>query len=1038
MYAPRQRQIPGTENGSKFGPVPLDIRALFAAVVAVHVVATQGAEAPTPQWIWASGSRGSSSTGTVWFRRTFQTPPFTWNARLTVVADDQADVFLNGHPVAACRQPGEPIRAEVSMRLNQGNNVLAVRARNESGPAGLLVHLNLGGAETRQIVTDTNWVTTTEEQPGWNTFGFRDASWSPAARRGPHGMPPWGDVLARATATPAESLKLLPGFEAELLRSAAPGEGSWVCMTFDGRGRLYVSPEGDSHPLLRFTVNADGRLSSPEAVPAPIRFAMGLLFADGTLYANARGPSGTGLYRLTDTNGNDRFDEGELRLLKRFQGAGEHGYHGLALGPEGWIYVVNGNGTHPPEGLSATSPYRHFAEDVLSLNPDETTRPGGALVPGCTVLRTDPRGRRWEIFAGGMRNAYGLDFNPDGELFVFDSDNEWDWGTPWYRPTRLYHCVSGSEMGWRDGTRAWPDGYPEMNPGILDVGIGSPCGVKFGTHARFPERYRRAIYLQDWSYGRILAVHLTPDGSTYRATQEEFVRGQPLNLTSLAFGPDGAMYFITGGRGTQSGLYRIRYTNVLDEIQATEPLTSTDSAARQARAVRHDLEAFHTQSDPTAVAQLWPHLDDPDPAIRQAARIALEAQDVSSWRDRAVDETVASRALPALLALTRVDGSPVHPALFRALTRFPLADLPADERILKIRVVELSLLHHGRPNLDAGSAAAVIDELDATYPSAVWPENRELCRILLSCNRPGAVSRTLLLLEQAPGQEEQIHYLAQLRSVRTQWKPEERRRYFRWWLQPRDHLPHSRSILAWFQEVGRDYVDGASLDRHLAGFRHDAEAALDPTQRAALRDLLDAPMAGAQFVPRPPRPFVREWTVAELLPDLDQTEHGRDFERGRQAFLDAQCTGCHRFGDRGGATGPELTGVGQRYAVRDILQSIVDPSNVVSDQYQNMRVTLKDGDDVTGRLVRQSDTEVVIETDPLNPTEQTVRRSAIDDLRPSTVSPMPEGLVNTLSRDEILDLLAYLVSGGRQDAPAFQRQGTRTSGGGTTDPRPAQ
>src|SRR5439155_2293261 len=109
---------------------------------------------------------------------------------------------------------------------------------------------------------------------------------------------------------------------------------------------------------------------------------------------------------------------------------------------------------------------------------------------------------------------------------------------------------------------------------------GSPTGVKFGTNSKFPQRYKNALYAMDWSYGRILAVHLTPKGATYGGTFENFVAPQssqkpgpktPLNVTDLEFGQDGAMYFTTGGRGTQSGLYRVSFTGVspIDEKFAT-------------------------------------------------------------------------------------------------------------------------------------------------------------------------------------------------------------------------------------------------------------------------------------------------------------------------------------------------------------------------------------------------------------------------------------------------------------------------------------
>src|SRR5262249_8812137 len=151
-------------------------------------------------------------------------------------------------------------------------------------------------------------------------------------------------------------------------------------------------------------------------------------------------------------------------------------------------------------------------------------------------------------------------FNPDGELFTWDSDMEWDIGAPWYRPTRVNHCVSAGEYGWRSGSAVWPTYYPDSLPTTLDVGLGSPTGMKFGTSAKFPLRYQRALFAADWAYGRILAIHLTPLGASYEGTFETLVTGKPLNVTDLDFGPDGAMYFITGGRGTPSTLYRLTYS----------------------------------------------------------------------------------------------------------------------------------------------------------------------------------------------------------------------------------------------------------------------------------------------------------------------------------------------------------------------------------------------------------------------------------------------------------------------------------------------
>jgi putative heme-binding domain-containing protein len=971
----------------------------------------------TPQWIWAGDTNAPvRPSQTVYFRKTFRTPPLTWNARLAVSADDEAEVFLNSVQVATCRRWTEPARAEVSVRLNQGENVLAVRARNLSGEAGLLVHLNLNGQTN--VVSDASWLAATNEEPNWSALPFNAARWQAARVIGPSGLAPWGDVLARASATPAEALTAPPGFRVELLRSAESNEGSWICLTFDARGRLVISPQGDERPLLRLTLR-DQRVERVEPVPAPVRYAMGLLFAHGSLYANARGPDGAGLYRLTDRNGNDQFDLDELKLLKKFEGGSEHGYHALALGPDEKIYVLNGNGTKLPSDLAATSPHRNYREDVLSLNPDETTATDGPPAPAGYILRTDADGQKWELFAGGLRNSYGFDFNADGELFVFDSDMEWDWGTPWYRPTRILHAVSGGEFGWRDGTRSWPEHYEDSVSSVVNVGIGSPTGVRFGTRSRFPLKYRRALFALDWSYGRIFAVHLEPDGASYRGTVETFLHGAPLNLTDVAFGPDGAMYFITGGRNTQSGLYRVSYHGDPLVTSAKPELATADGTEAEQRSLRHRLEQFHGRSGSNAVEMIWPQLGSADRSIRYAARVALESQELTTWKFRALGETNVTAALGALLALARMGGPETQADLLSSLRRFPLASLSDDQKLIKLRVLQLSLLRQGRVTGELSQTVAA--ELGRCYPASSWPLNRELSRVLLYLGAPGAVSRTLDLLAAAPMQEQQLHYLAQLRNVRRDWSMADRRRYFEWWSKPRESVPRAPELTQWFADAGRRPVDGAWMDKYLRDFHRDAIGTLQPEEREQLASLLRVPVQKSRQVPASNRKFERAWTMAELLPDLDRAATGRSFERGRQAFVDAQCLTCHRFGNDGGGIGPELTAAGSKYDRRSLLESILEPSKVINEQYQQHTVRLRSGESVNGRLLRDTADEVVLETDALSGARERFARADVELVAPAALSSMPSGLVDVLSHEDILDLLAYLESGGRPEAPAFRK-----------------
>ena len=100
---------------------------------------------------------------------------------------------------------------------------------------------------------------------------------------------------------------------------------------------------------------------------------------------------------------------------------------------------------------------------------------------------------------------------------------EWDFGTPWYRPTRILHVTSGSEFGWRPGTDKWSPKYPDNLPAVINVGQGSPTNLVSGTNARFPKKYRKALFAFDWSFGIIYAIYNEPDGASYKTTGEEFI-----------------------------------------------------------------------------------------------------------------------------------------------------------------------------------------------------------------------------------------------------------------------------------------------------------------------------------------------------------------------------------------------------------------------------------------------------------------------------------------------------------------------------------
>ncbi len=343
--------------------------------------------------------------------------------------------------------------------------------------------------------------------------------------------------------------------------------GSLIAMTFNEFGQIIASREGG--PLILITdKDKDGIHESVAIYCDLIKSCQGMLAINGALLAVGEGPQGVALYRLSDEDRDGRAEKVDVVL--KFQGdMGEHGPHAVTLGPDGLIYVVVGNHAVVDRPFDPGSPHHDFYEGDL-VQPryeDPGGHAVGKKVPAGIVIRTDMTGSFVELVVGGLRNPYDFAFNRQGDLFTYDADMEWDLGTSWYRPTRINHLTAGAEFGWRSGWAKWPDYYLDSLPAVLDMGPGSPTGVTFYDHFMYPVRYQGAMFLGDWALGNINVVRLKRSGGTYTASTQVFVEGRPLNITDLEVGPDGWLYFCTGGRGTSGGIYRVVWTrNVPAEV----------------------------------------------------------------------------------------------------------------------------------------------------------------------------------------------------------------------------------------------------------------------------------------------------------------------------------------------------------------------------------------------------------------------------------------------------------------------------------------
>ena len=478
------------------------------------------AKGPAATWIW-----GLDDDRNYTLVAEFQLNGAVKAARFKASGDNSASVSINGKVVGSSDEWNEPIEADVRSSLKSGTNEIRAKVGNAGGVAGFAFKLGveLANGTTKYVVSDGSWKSA--EANAKPTGAVKTL--------GKMGTGPWGDVFAKEgqATNPARGIfDLPPGFQVEKLFTV-PREtlGSWVSITFDDKGRLIASDQ-EGKGLSRITLPpiGSGQPTKVEHLTVKITGAQGMLHAFGHLYLSVNGGPGSGFYRATDTNGDDQYDK--VEKLADFRGGGEHGPHALRLSPDGKsIFVVAGNHTLPPEHIDASLVPMNWGEDhLLPRQWDANGHARGILAPGGWVAKTDPDGKTWEIESIGYRNSYDMAFNADGELFVYDADMEWDYGMPWYRPTRVSHTTSGSEFGWRSGTGKWPAYYVDSLPAIVDIGPGSPVGVTFGYGTKFPAKYQKALFICDWTFGTMYAIHIEPSGSSYKAVKEEFVSRTPL------------------------------------------------------------------------------------------------------------------------------------------------------------------------------------------------------------------------------------------------------------------------------------------------------------------------------------------------------------------------------------------------------------------------------------------------------------------------------------------------------------------------------
>ena len=941
-------------------------------------------------------------------------------------------MWINGKKVGASSAWETPLKLNVAPFLVKGKNVIAIEGVNEGGVAGVVLKLGVtqssedGGpaqSDTLTIVSDTaSWKFSEEKIPSWETVAFDDSAWKTPVKVGTLGDSPWGIPMYRAASTVtqlnSEDITAPEGFVVEHVYTVPKDQGSWVAMATDPQGRIYASDQGGAG-LYRLTVNNDGpptvekvSVNSLEKLSG----AQGLLWAFDSLWFHR---SGGHLYRLTDSNGDDQLDS--MMEIPSTTGGGEHGNHALILTEdEMGIYIDSGN--HSKLAAHTATRVQSWAEDLLLPRmPDSNGHANGIMAPGGWVTRFNPQTNEQVVHAIGFRNQYDIALNQSGDLFTYDADMEWDLGSPWYRPTRICHVVSGADFGWRHGSGKWPSYYEDSLPSVVDIGPGSPTGVVSGGGLRFPTRFQSGLFVLDWTFGTIYSIELKPQGAGYTGVANPFVYSSPLPVTDAIVGHDGALYFTVGGRGTQSALFRVRYVG---QESCEPPLPVSLSAMQQRRRV---LERYHGIQNANAVDDAWPELSSQDRFLRHAARVAIESQPVAQWASRVLAEPDPQAKITGAVALARM-GKQAHQAqLFECLRSLNPGELPRPQILGLLRAYALGMIRLG--DLSGNQRTVLLEELDPLFPHADPDVNTELIRVLTFLRSPTVAQKAMELIKdrkspEIPGWSElisrnknyggtiermlgnhpptrEIGFAFMLRNLREGWSLESRRVYFE------------------FLNSAAKTAGGASYAKYLTRIRDEALASCSNAEREALESI-----TGEDFNPVPDFEYAapvgpgQKWTVESAA---KQIKNKSDFERGRSLFFGAGCAQCHRVRGLGGSVGPDLTSVPNKFDRNYVIETIIHPSRNISDQYSSSLVALDDGRLLNGIVIEQEGGKIGIYPGKLGADPVVVEKDEVDEIRPSAISQMPDNLLDTMNAEELNDLFGYLMTGGDAKHRRFKK-----------------
>jgi putative heme-binding domain-containing protein len=505
-----------------------------------------------------------------------------------------------------------------------------------------------------------------------------------------------------------------------------------------------------------------------------------------------------------------------------------------------------------------------------------------------------------------------------------------------------------------------------------------------------------------------------------------------LPLTDGAIGPDGALYFLTGGRRLESDLYRVYYAGT-ESLADSKPTQITPE-----NQLRRQIEGFHSNSNKENLKTIWTNLNHPDRHIRYASRVALEHLSLNDWKETAFQEKNPTTLTQAMIAMARNAESAEKSNMLKSLLSIDFDKQNESQQMDILRAYELVFSRMGNPEMAQNKQ--ISNFLNSKYPSKSLELDRQFCKLLVFLNSPEVIDKTLNLIDKStdtkPFEEiatnseelilrnpaygldiakmlaqtpppQQIYLAMMLAKATTGWNEINRQKYFGWYKK------------AFSYKGGNSYVGFIDRARKMA-------LANVPKEKKEFYDKLSGGESLSQsgndiVLEDMPKGPGKNYKLVEMNHLFDVELTSRNFKKGKAYFTATTCSRCHAVRGEGSNIGPDLTQIGTRFSTKDMLEAILEPSKSISDQYASTEFQMKNGQSFVGKIMNQDVNFYYINQNPYDPDNITkIAKKNVISKQYSAVSSMLGGLINSLSEEELKDLLAYLKSGGDENSKYFK------------------